>query len=479
MTTIQSNAKLRWITLGAIALALGSVPVAAPAGDDPRTNDQRARPVDQRSVYERTDRPLDPRIDPERITESEPPPLPEMVLLPKPPEHRIAPDPKWVPIDESDWEKARGAIERGLAFLRAAQGEDGAWLVGRRVAPTDDPEALSPISAAVTALAVKAIVQSHTDDEKRAIEREEVQRALRAIRRNQREDGSFEGGALTNYVTSSVVMALASLEDADSMNTMREAVLWLQSNQWSQEQGVSSQQDWFGGAGYGGHGRPDLSNTQLMLDALYDAGLSPDEPAFQKALAFVSRAQNLSETNRSEWAGDDGGFVYTPAGGGESFASEAAGEGRYGEKIPEGEPRSLRSYGSMTYAGFKSMMYAGLSPDDLRVRAAFDWIRRNFTFRENPGLGLQGLFYYYHTMARALNVAQQHEITDAEGDRYNWRGELIRAIVERQREDGSWKNEADRWLEGEDVLATVYAVLSLQEAIKPVWTLEPDSEDVE
>ncbi len=461
-------------------IGAGLVPSAAAAPDDDRASDRTSgretRPVDQRSVYEAADRPLDPRIDPERITESTPPPLPERVLLPKPPEHRIAPDAKWVPIDESAWKKAHEAIERGLAFLREAQDEDGAWLVGRRVAPTDDSDALSPISAAVTALAVKAIVQSHTDDEQSATEREEVQRALRAIRRNQREDGSFEGGALTNYVTSSVVMALASLEDPESMNTMREAVLWLQSNQWSQEQGVKSEQDWFGGAGYGGHGRPDLSNTQLMLDALYDAGLSPDEPAFQKALAFVSRAQNLSETNQSEWAGDDGGFVYTPAGGGESFASEEAGEGRYGEKIPEGEPRSLRSYGSMTYAGFKSMMYAGLSPDDVRVRAAFDWIRRNFTFQENPGLGLQGLYYYYHTMARALNVAQQHEITDTEGDRYNWREEIIRAIVERQREDGSWKNDADRWLEGEDVMATVYAVLSLQEAVKPVWTLEPDSD---
>jgi squalene-hopene/tetraprenyl-beta-curcumene cyclase len=154
------------------------------------------------------------------------------------------------------------------------------------------------------------------------------------------------------------------------------------------------------------------------------------------------------------------------------MASEVAGEGRHGEHIPEGHPPSLRSYGSMTYAGFKSMLYAGMSPDDVRVRAAFDWIRRHWTFDENPGLGGQGLFYYYHTMARALAVGQQHHVVDAEDVRHNWREELIDAIVSRQRPDGSWQNTADRWLEGQPVLATVYAVLALEEALKPVMAAE-------
>jgi squalene-hopene/tetraprenyl-beta-curcumene cyclase len=235
---------------------------------------------------------------------------------------------------------------------------------------------------------------------------------------------------------------------------------------------VRPEHDWFGGAGYGERGRPDLSNTQMMLDALYDAGLSPDEPALQKALAFMSRAQNLRATNPSEWAGNDGGFIYTPAGGGESFASEAAGDGRQGELIPAGQPRSLRSYGSMTYAGFKSFMFAGLSQNDIRVRAAFDWIRRNWTFDENPGLGQQGLYYYYHAMARALRIAQQHIVLDDQGNEHNWREELIDAITHRQRDDGSWRNDADRWLEGDPVMATIYALLSLEEAIKPVMMIE-------
>jgi len=440
------------------------------ADDDNRSKEtERTIEVDTRSVYDAPNRPLDPRIDPEKVTESEPPPLPELVVLPLPPDHRISATADEVPISENHWKRSVHAIEQGLGFLREQQDERGAWMHEVRAVPTGQPDQPSPVGAAVTALAVKSFVQSGGTDAMRA---EHVQRALGYIRRAQRDDGSFEGGKLTNYVTSSVVMALASLDDPDERDGLREAVEWLQSNQWAQNQGVRAEQDWFGGAGYGNHGRPDMSNTQLMLDALYDAGLSPDEPAFQRALAFVSRAQNLSRTNKNEWAGDDGGFVYTPANGGESFASEAAGEGRYGRKIPGGHPRSLRSYGSMTYAGFKSLIYAGLSPDDIRVRAAFDWVRRNFTFDENPGLGHQGLYYYYHAMSRALRVAQQNVITDVNGREHNWREELIDAIVSRQNDDGSWQNDAERWLEGRKEMATIYSLLALQEAIKPVTVME-------
>jgi hypothetical protein len=433
--------------------------------DDDASNSTRNRD----DLLRQPERPLDERINTERIKETQLPPLPQQVVLPKPPEHRIADDPSLVPISEEHYKRAHAAMMSGLAWLREAQHESGGWMHQQRTTPTDQPDAPSPIAVAVTALAVKAIVQADAS----ALETDaDVWRALRYVRRTQQENGAFEGGALTNYVTSSVVMALAAMDDPDLQDNIRDALQWLQSNQWDQEQGVRPEHDWFGGAGYGNHGRPDMSNTQMMLDAMYDAGMSPDEPAFQRALAFLSRAQNLSETNPSEWAGDDGGFVYTPAGGGESMASEAAGEGRRGELLPADQPRSLRSYGSMTYAGFKSMMYAGLSPDDIRVRAAFDWVRRHWTFDENPGMGLQGLYYYYHAMARALNVAQQHTIEDIDGQSHNWREELIDEILARQQDNGSWKNEADRWLEGEDVMATVYALLSLQEALKPAIVAE-------
>jgi squalene-hopene/tetraprenyl-beta-curcumene cyclase len=440
--------------LAAVAASAAAPPPTAPS-DPPRDKD----------VYRPPTAPLDARIAPERITEQDPPPLPQDILLPLPPDHRIAPRPEEAGIAAERWERATAAITRGAAYLRAQQDASGGWMVEAAAAPTDRPGAPAPVAIAVTALVVKALVQANGEE----AAAEHVQNALRFIDLGRTPDGAYAGGdGMANYVTSAVVSALTAVDGFRSREAIRTAIVSLQQNQWDQTEGLEARQDWFGGAGYGRNGRPDLSNTQMMLDALYDAGLSPAEPAFQRALAFTTRTQNLRATNAAEWAGNDGGFVYTPANGGESMASEAAGEGRRGEKVAEGEPRSLRSYGSMTYAGFKSMLYAGLSPDDVRVRAAFDWMRRHFTFEENPGLGQQGLYYYYHTMARALRVAQQDVITDAVGVAHVWRDELIDAILARQRDDGSWRNAADRWLEAEPVLATAYALLAVEDAMKPV-----------
>jgi squalene-hopene/tetraprenyl-beta-curcumene cyclase len=407
--------------------------------------------------------PVDARIESSRMTEIDPSPLPEQVILPKPPLHHIEPSAATLPIDEATYERARTAIDRGLSALRRLQAPTGVWLRGEEAAPSDQPERPGPVSLAVTALALRAFAQADAE----VLDDPHVRLALRAILGSQEDDGGFGGGSLSNYVTSSVVSALAAFNADEFQGQITGGVEWLQRAQWDQEEGLGPRKDWFGGAGYGSHGRPDLSNTQMMLEALYDAGLSPDDPSFQRAIVFLSRTQNLTETNHAAWAANDGGFVYTPANNGESMASQSAGDGRYGELIPRDAPRSLRSYGSMTYAGFKSLLYAGLSADDVRVRAAFDWIRSHWTFEENPGLGQQGYFYYVHAMSRALNVAQQDVITDPSGVAHNWRAELIAALCTRQAEDGTWENAEPRWMEGEREMATIYAVLALEEALKP------------
>ena len=74
-----------------------------------------------------------------------------------------------------------------------------------------------------------------------------------------------------------------------------------------------------------------------------------------------------------------------------------------------------RSYGSMTYAGLKSMVFAGLKPDDIRVQAATKWLRANYSLDENPGLGQAGLYYYYHLMAkRRTRLARPRSKTPTE-----------------------------------------------------------------
>lgn len=417
--------------------------------------------------------PLDPRVNAGKMTTLKgAPAIPERIVQPLPAIRRIAERPEQVPISRERFDAAIASLDRGLAWLRKAQGPQGGWMETTPAAGTDQPKPSLAAPVAVSALAVKAFAQRGLSADPT------VTRALSYVGTLTRRDGRFEpdvDGGVGNYVASAVAQALAAVPDGDHGALLQESVEWLKRNQWNQSQGIGPEQDWFGGSGYGNGKRPDLSNTQMAMDALHDAGVSPDDPAVQRALVFIARCQNLKATNGAEWAqqgSDDGGMIYSPANGGESMASDAAGEGRYGEKRPEGTPRSLRSYGSMTYAGFKSMLYAGLPADDPRVRAAFDWMRRHWTFDENPGLGAQGHFYYLHAMARALLASQQQRVADAAGAEHNWREELIDAIVKRQRADGSWANTHERWLEAKPELATVYMLLALEEALKPVMQAE-------
>jgi squalene-hopene/tetraprenyl-beta-curcumene cyclase len=176
-------------------------------------------------------------------------------------------------------------------------------------------------------------------------------------------------------------------------------------------------------------------------------------------IEFLQRCQNLPASNDQPWAGNDGGFAYTPANKGESFA---------GEYADEAGNRRLRSYGSMTYAGLKSFIYAGLSKDDPRVKAAFGWITQNFTVTENPGMrtgnpeqAKQGLFYYYLTLARAMYAYDQPLIPTPAGP-VDWREALVRELESVQLPDGSFVGDA-RWMEQSPVLVTAYVVLALQD----------------
>ena len=404
-------------------------------------------------------------ISTDRITRSSVPPAPEGISLEIQPIHRIANDARSSGVGEVEYIKASRSIDNGLLWLAANQEPSGLWRVRGKASPTDEPDNPTSVDLAITALAVKAFAQ-------RGLESPQLDRGIAALIEETTRQGGFhgeEGTSLGTYVSATIASALATMDDPKYQDQLTQALNWLKQEQWTDEDGLVAEQDWFGGVGYGNRGRPDLSNTQMMLDALYDAGICPDDPAAQRALVFVSRTQNLKATNDAAWAqagSDDGGFIYTPANGGESLGSEYAGEGRYGELLPADEGRRLRSYGSMTYAGFKSLLHAGLNEEDPRVQAALDWIRSHWTFKENPGLGSQGLFYCRHALARTMQVAGMERIVTDDGVEHAWRSELIDALIADQTEDGYWVNSETRWLEGEPVLTTCYAILALEEALK-------------
>lgn len=333
---------------------------------------------------------------------------------------------------------------RGARYLLAAQEKDGGWA--------------SETGPGVSSLVVKALIQEPTVGPRH----EAVRRGVEFVLRFQRDDGGLYAaeGLLKNYESSVALSMLAVLRDPAYDARVAALQRFLKENQWDEGEGKSPDDPFYGGAGYGRHKRPDLSNTQMMLEALKDSGLPPDDPVYKKALVFIQRCQMAGEHNDQPYAkgSAQGGFIYTPAAGGESKAGTVAVDGR----------DELRCYGSMTYAGLKSMLYAGLTRDDPRVRAALTWIRRHWTLEFNPNMpeaqSREGLYYYYHVFGRALAAWGEPVIQDQTGREHVWRHELVEQLARVQKPDGQWVNEADRWMEGLPALTTAYSMLALQAA---------------
>jgi len=343
-------------------------------------------------------------------------------------------------------EQARRAIGRGLLRLAARQEKDGGWTA--RYGP------------AVTAIVARAFLHDPAYGGKHAI----VKRAVNSILRDEQPDGGIyeRGQNLANYQTSVVLMLLAELDDPAIQSRVEKARAFLIKLQYDEAESVDPKDTWYGGAGYNSSKRPDLSNTQMMLEALHASGLPPTDPTYQKAMTFVSRCQLNGATNDQAFAKGttDGGFIYTPHKGGESKANG----------FFDG-PSNLRSYGTMTYSGFKSMLYAGLKRDDPRIVAAVKWIRSHYTVDSNANMPLkksgEGLYYYYHVFSRALHAWGEPIIVDEAGASHNWRADLIRKLCALQKADGSWRNDEDRWLEGDENYVTALAIQSLQTALTP------------
>lgn len=361
------------------------------------------------------------------------------------------------PATVSARETAAKLINRGGDFLAAVQQPDGLF------AP-----AAAPIG--MHALAVKAIVQAPGYGPQNPSVLKGYQQLLAA----QLETGGIYKQSLANYNTAIAISALAAANNPQYTPAIEKAATYLKSLQWTDTiagpngEKIDRNHPWFGGWGYGGFsrgpGRPDLSNANMAIEALHDAGLKPGDKAYDNALQFVTRLQNSSETNPQPWAGDDGGFVYGPS-------ADGNGESSAGEYIGADGRRMLRSYGSMTYAGLKSMIYAGLTKDDPRVKAAWDWIRGNWTLDENPGMGAGdpanaqfGMYYYYHTLAKALRVYGEPVIMDTKGVKHDWRIELIEKLAALQQPNGSWVGDR-KWMEDNPVLTTSYCMLALEEAL--------------
>ena len=346
--------------------------------------------------------------------------------------------------------EASSSIHRGVDFLVSKQQGNGSW----------------SFHLAITSLCTLAIANSKDAQTEKV--KKSVQQGLKFIRSFVQKDGSIfnkNSKEYPNYSTAVSLITLAFVNAPEDQAIIKNAREFLINSQFTD---ISEDNPSFGGIGYGKHGRPDLSNTQLALEALYltedidkgdEAAIKKSKLMWARAQKFLSRCQNLPETNDQKWATDNkddkGGFIYLP----ENEESKA------GEGVSKDGTKTLRSYGSMTYAGLKSMIYSKIDKDDIRIKAAYEWAMKNYTLDKNPGMDQQGLYYYIHTFTKALNVMGNDKVVDSKGVTHLWKVDLTKRLLSTQKGDGSWVNAEGRWWESMPELVTSYCLMSLNQAI--------------
>lgn len=352
--------------------------------------------------------------------------------------------------------------KKAIDYLLSKQEGDGSWL--KQAGP------------AVTAMIIKGLIQSG-----RTVEDPAIKKGLAFIDTMHKPDGGWYDTSLPTYNTSIVLGMMAVLpESAQKKDQIAAAQAFLKSIQSGataeskDDKGAAVNKDhaWFGGWGYhqgtaaltgAPPTRPDMSNSKFVVEALRDSGVPSSDASIQNFLVFAGRVQAW-EGNTSPWAKglNSGGFIYSMRWNDKhQFWGESEGpdtRDRDGKEV-------LTTYGSMTYAGLKSLLHAEVKKDDPRVTAAIKWISGNYTLDQNPGLNNeQGLYYYFHTFSAALKAYGENEITDARGVKHDWRKELEAKLAKLQAADGSFTNTAPRWMESNPLLATTYVLLALEQA---------------
>lgn len=351
-----------------------------------------------------------------------------------------------VSVDPALAKAAGAAVARGLDWLQQQQATNGAW--SRAQFP------------ALTALPLWAVCGSGETNRGAMVDKA-VGFLLSCVQTN----GSIcvhvpgvKGGGLPNYNTAIAMTALHATGRRELIPVILAARAYVAGSQHFGDDVYS------GGFGYDrstGRAYTDLDNTFFAMEAMRRTQDAEDHrPATQKrvdvnwnaAIEYVSKLQN---TAASSTTNDAGGFVYNP---------DDTGKGGVGTNA-EGKVY-LRSFGSITYVGLLALIYADVTRADPRVVSAVDYASRHWTLDENPGMGAQGLYFYYNVMTRSLATAGINALPRKQGGgaEIAWRNEAIRKIVSLQQPDGKWINDNNRFWENDPVLATAYSLLALEYA---------------
>ncbi|MGH7243347.1 MAG: hypothetical protein ACREJD_08010 [Phycisphaerales bacterium] len=366
--------------------------------------------------------------------------------------------------------------KKAAAYLRSQQDKPtGGWSIPEK----------GPAFPAITSLVVSGLLMepgvSPSDDA--------IAKGVAFVLSKQQKDGGIYDQILPSYNTAISLSMLSRIDTPAAKAAIKPAQDFLKTLQFGEKavksdahkdsaDVVGKDNPFYGGWGYGSKGRPDVSNVSFVLQSLRDSGVPADDEAFQRALIFLQRTQMVEEfkgmkINDQPYAkgSTQGGFVYSAGAGKEKAGEGETMAGEIEETMDDGTKVSrLRAYGSMTYAGFKSYLYADLKHDDPRVLAAMGWIKDHYTLAENPGMGMSGYYYYLITFSKAMRAYGDTnlEVQEESGrmKRTDWREDLIKALAAKQKPDGSFEILDKRWMETNPVLIAAYSLNALGDALK-------------
>jgi squalene-hopene/tetraprenyl-beta-curcumene cyclase len=172
----------------------------------------------------------------------------------------------------------QAVVDKASAYLKTHQGPDGSF----------SPQRAGP---GISAVVASALLRNgfRPDDPV-------VSKTLTYLERSIQNDGGIYDKFLANYTTSVALMALAEANTRGQYDAViGHATQFLRSVQYDESK-VESGDAKFGGAGYDGKSRPDLSNTQYFLDALQAAGVAKGDPAWMRTPAWVRQGCTTTTT---------------------------------------------------------------------------------------------------------------------------------------------------------------------------------------
>lgn len=356
-------------------------------------------------------------------------------------------------------------LRRSLDWLVAHQLEDGSWPDLQRAQPV--------ASAPVAAMVLHALAGAPSSLRSRESMVAGTGRALDFLRGRTDERGAVlepdRASAYKNYATALTLTALLDLDDEAHQGWVERLRAHLLEAQIEDQEGFSRLDYQYGAWNYyevdkRNHVRADISVCAYVVDALARAQVDADSRTVKLARRFLFKCQGVREgADEATQALLDGGFSFTPR------------ESKAGMEVLENDDVVYPSYGSTTADGLRTLLHLGLASDHPRVKAAVDWLRQHYTLHRNPGFPKDAavrydqaiLYYYYHSLARALEKLGENPFLTEGGARpRRWDRELIDTLAFRQRGDGSFSNPEPTMGEQEPVLATALACLTLESCLR-------------